>query len=98
MNVGFFNSLGMHANGGRCRVLAGRDARVPATFRKCREIYDFPLFGALLLSLTQQPSGEVVFVPAGLDEDDRAVGFETGVDVVGEPVIYAIAKSFAFSL
>ena len=37
--------------------------------------------GPVVEVVSEQPSGEVVFVPAGLDEDDGAVGFEASVEV-----------------
>jgi hypothetical protein len=43
--------------------------------------------------LFEEPSGEVVLVPACLDKDDLAVGFEACRDVVVEPVVDTVAVS-----
>ena len=37
-------------------------------------------------------------MPAGLDEDDRRVGFEAGVEVIAVPVPEAFAVSLALRL
>ena len=53
---------------------------------------------AALIHLFKKPAGEVVFVPAGLDENDRAAGFETRVEIVPIPIPDAVAKRFALGL
>src|SRR2546421_1749775 len=53
------------------------------------------MFSAVLL-LPEQSAGQIVFVPAGLDQDDRGVGFETRVQVVIEPIPDTLAIRFAF--
>ena len=70
---------------------------VCADLREGGEIDYLPLLAAVL-RFSQKASGEVVFVPAGLDEDDLAVGLEAGVEVVVEPVPDAVAAGFAFRL
>src|SRR5205807_4678704 len=66
--------------------------------RKCRQIHHLPLLGALLGGFAEEASGQVVLVPAGLDEDDRPVRFETRVKVVVKPVPDIVAIGRALGL
>mgnify|MGYP003484875485 CR=1 FL=1 len=50
------------------------------------QVDDVPFVGAFFLLLFEEAAGEVVFVPAGLDEDDTCIGLEAGHHVIVEPV------------
>ena len=77
------------------RTHADRSVRTP--FGKRGQIDDGPLVAAVGLGF-EEAAGEVVLVPAGLDEDDRTFGFEACVEVVVVPVPDLVAKAFAVRL
>ena len=57
-----------------------------------------PFVGAFFLLLFEEAAGEVVFVPAGLDEYDGSVGLKPRHHVVVEPVPDLVSVRLRFSL
>ncbi len=98
--TGWFSRLGsFNARGNGCREPPPPATAVPLLRKEgspenTYRVIGQPSVGGFVL----EAAGEVVFVPAGLDEDDRGIRFQPGVDVVVEPVPDAVAMGLALGV
>jgi len=82
----------------RCRSDSVEDRSVLAPFCQGGEGDDVPVFAAFFGCFSEEATGKVVLVPAGLDQDDRGIWLKTCIKIVIEPVPDSLSIGLALSL